>query len=77
MPVPVDRAALKKIADDSGGTFHAAASATDVDQAYTQLGHQIGYTTRPQDISPWFVRTGVLLALLGVALSLAWTNRLL
>jgi Ca-activated chloride channel family protein len=77
VPVPVDRGALKKIADDTGGTFHAAASATDVDQAYTQLGRQIGYTTRPQDISPWFVRAGVLLAILGAVLGLVWTNRLL
>jgi Ca-activated chloride channel family protein len=77
VPVPVDRAALKKIADDSGGSFHAAASAQDVDTAYTQLGRQVGYTTQPKDISPWFVRAGVLLALLGTTLSMAWTNRLL
>ena len=37
---------------------------------------QIGYTTEPKDISAWFVRAGVLVALLGVVLSLLWTNRL-
>jgi Ca-activated chloride channel family protein len=76
VPVPVDRGALQKVADDTGGTFHAAASAADVEQAYTQLGHQIAYTTRPEDISAWFLRVGILLALLGAALSVAWTNRL-
>jgi Ca-activated chloride channel family protein len=44
---------------------------------YQHLGSQIGYTTEPKDISPWFVRGGVLLALLGAVLSLIWTNRLL
>lgn len=69
--VPVDRAALKKIADDSGGAFHAAASLADVERAYTQLGHEIGYTTQPLDLSPWFIPTGVPLALLGTRLSCA------
>ena len=41
------------------------------------LGSQIGYTTEPQDISPWFVRGGLLFAFLGVVASLLWTNRLL
>lgn len=77
VPVPVDRVALKKIADDTGGSFHAAASATDVNQAYTQLSRQIGYTTQLRDISAWFVRAGVLLALLGAALSVGFIHRLL
>jgi Ca-activated chloride channel family protein len=77
VPVPVDRPTLKKIADDTGGSFSAAASASQLQQAYANLGSQIGYTTEPKDISPWFVRTGVLLALLGAVLSLIWTNRLL
>jgi Ca-activated chloride channel family protein len=77
VPVPVDRPTLKKIADDTGGSFSAAASAGQLQQAYANLGSQIGYTTEPKDISPWFVRSGVLLALLGAVLSLLWTNRLL
>jgi Ca-activated chloride channel homolog len=77
VPVPVDRATLEEIADATGGTYSEAASARELEQVYADLGSQIGYTTEPQDISPWFVRSGVLLALLGAVLSLVWTNRLL
>ena len=76
VPVPVDRAALEKIADETGGSYSEAVSAAELEQVYADLGSQIGYTTEPQDISPWFVRTGLAVALLGVVLSLLWTNRL-
>jgi Ca-activated chloride channel family protein len=76
VPVPVDRATLEEIADQTGGSYSEAASASELEQVYADLGSQIGYTTEPQDISPWFVRAGVLLALLGAVLSLLWTNRL-
>jgi Ca-activated chloride channel family protein len=77
VPVPVDRATLKKIADDTGGSYSEAASASELEKVYADLGSQIGYTTEPHDISPWFVRTGVFLAFLGAVLSLLWTQRLL
>jgi Ca-activated chloride channel family protein len=77
VPVPVDRSTLKKIADDTGGSYSEAASAAQLQKVYEDLGSQIGYTTEPKDISPWFVRSGVLLALLGAVMSLIWTNRLL
>jgi Ca-activated chloride channel homolog len=77
VPVPVDRSTLEKIADDTGGSFSEAASASELESVYQHLGSQIGYTTEPRDISPWFVRAGVLLALVGAVLSLVWTNRLL
>ncbi|KQS63546.1 VWA domain-containing protein [Modestobacter sp. Leaf380] len=76
-PVPVDRATLEQIADATGGSYSEAASASELEQVYFDIGSQIGYTTEPQDISPWFVRGGVLFAFLGVVLSLLWTNRLL
>ncbi|HEY0400557.1 MAG TPA: VWA domain-containing protein [Blastococcus sp.] len=76
VPVPVDRATLRAIADQTGGSYSEAASAAELKQVYADLGSQIGYTTEPQDISYWFVRAGVLLALVGVVLSLLWTNRL-
>jgi Ca-activated chloride channel family protein len=76
VPVPVDRAALEKIADQTGGSFSAAVSAEELEQVYADLGSQIGYTDEPKDVSAWFVRAGVVVALLGVVLSLLWTNRL-
>jgi Ca-activated chloride channel homolog len=76
VPVPVDRATLEQIADETGGSYSEAASAAELEDVYADIGSQIGYTTEPQDISPWFVRAGVLLALLGAVLSLLWTNRL-
>ena len=76
-PVPVDRATLEQIAGETGGSYSEAASASELEQVYSDLGSQIGYVSEPQDISPWFVRGGVLFAFLGVVLSLLWTNRLL
>jgi Ca-activated chloride channel family protein len=77
VPVPVDRSTLRKIAAQTGGSYAEAASAGELQKAYQDIGSQIGYTTEPRDISPWFVRTGVLLALIGAVMSLLWTNRLL
>src|SRR4051812_5859130 len=76
VPVPVDRSTLKKIAEETGGSYSEAASASELEQVYADLGSQIGYTTEPQDVSYWFVRFGVLFALIGAGLSLLWTNRL-
>jgi Ca-activated chloride channel family protein len=76
VPVPVDRATLENIADETGGSYSEAASAAELEQVYADLGSQIGYTTEPKDISPWFVRGGVGVLLLGALLSLFWTNRL-
>ena len=76
VPVPVDRAALEKIADETGGSYSEAVSAAELEQVYADLGSQIGYTDEPKDVSAWFVRAGVVVALLGVVLSLLWTNRL-
>src|SRR6476661_10166109 len=76
VPVPVDRVKLKEIADDTGGSYSQAATAAELEQVYADLGSQIGYTTEPKDVSYWFVRAGVLLALIGASLSLLWTNRL-
>ncbi len=77
VPVPVDRASLEDLAEGTGGSYSEAASAAELEDVYADIGSQIGYTTEPQDISPWFVRAGVVLALLGVGLSLFFTNRLL
>ena len=58
VPVPVDRAALEKIADETGGSYSEAVSAAELEQVYADLGSQIGYTDEPKDVSAWFVRAG-------------------
>ena len=64
-------------ADAPGGGYREGASAGDLGQVYEDLGSQFGYPTERREVSYWFVRGGVLFALLGVSLSLLWTNRLL
>jgi Ca-activated chloride channel family protein len=76
VPVPVDRETLERVADETGGSYSEAASAAELEQVYEDLGSQIGYTTEPRDVSYWFVRGGVLAALVGLVLSLLWTSRL-
>lgn len=76
VPVPVDRATLEQIADETGGSYSEAASAEELEDVYADLGSQIGYTSEPQDISQRFVRVGVLVLIVGAVLSLLWTNRL-
>jgi Ca-activated chloride channel family protein len=68
---------LEQIADETDGSYSEAASAQELEEVYEDLGSQIGYTTEPKDISPWFVRGGLLFAFLGIVASLLWTNRLL
>ncbi|MGY1821661.1 VWA domain-containing protein [Geodermatophilus sp. SYSU D00079] len=76
VPVPVDRETLERVADETGGSYSEAASAAELEQVYEDLGSQIGYTTEPRDVSYWFVRGGVLAALVGLVLSLLWTSRI-
>jgi Ca-activated chloride channel family protein len=74
--VPVDVQALGQLADQTGGTGYTAQSASQLDDVYRDIQSSIGYTVEPRDISPWFVAGGLLLAMLGAALSLLWFSRL-
>jgi Ca-activated chloride channel family protein len=76
VPVPVDKQALQDIADQTGGTFFAAASASELQKVYANIGSSIGFDVAQREITSWFVGMA-LLALLGTAgMSLAWFNRL-
>lgn len=76
IPVPVDRLALKQIADDTHGQFYQAASESDLRAVYRDLGSSIGYVSVPKDISHWFVGLALLLGFVAGGLSLLWTSRL-
>jgi Ca-activated chloride channel family protein len=75
-PVSVDDAAMRRIAEISGGQFFTAASEEELRQVYAELGEQIGYETRRVDVSrPWLVGA-VLLLVAGVGTGLALGRRL-
>ena len=75
--VPVNHEQLQGIAEGTGGSYYAAASAEELAGVYRDLGSQIGYTTERREITTWFVGTGLLLAFAAAAAALLWTNRLL
>jgi Ca-activated chloride channel family protein len=75
--VPVNHEQLQGIADDSGGSYHSAASAGELSDVYRDIGSQIGYTTERHEVTTWLVGTGLLAAFAASGLALFWTNRLL
>jgi Ca-activated chloride channel homolog len=75
--VPADKTTLKALADDTGGSFHTAASAEELRSVYANIGSQIGYTTTHRSISGRYLDVGLLLALAAAAASLLWAGRLL
>jgi Ca-activated chloride channel family protein len=77
IPVPADKATLRELATETGGSFHTATSAQELSQVYANIGSQIGYTTTHRDISWRFLAIGLLLALAAAATSLLWAGRLM
>ncbi len=76
IPVPLDTEAMQQIAQISGGDFHTAATSEELKSVYAELGEQIGYETKQQDVSkPWLV-AGTVLVVLGSAAALVLTARI-
>ncbi|HEY9389988.1 MAG TPA: VWA domain-containing protein [Mycobacteriales bacterium] len=75
--VPADKDTLRQIAKETGGSFHAAATAEQLREVFRDLGSQIGFTKEPREVTTWLVGTGLVFAFAATGLSLFWTNRLL
>jgi len=76
VPVPADREALKKIADETGGRFATAATEHDLRKTYEDLGSRLAEVTRKREVTVWFVGAALLFGLAAAGASLAWTSRL-
>ena len=74
--VPVDRLSLQELADQTKGYFYEAASVSELKQVYEDMGSSIGHRTEPREVTQWYAAAGLLLGLLGAAVSLVWTSRL-
>jgi Ca-activated chloride channel family protein len=76
VPVAVDDASMRKIAELSGGQFFTAATEQELRQVYAELGEQIGYEIRRVDTSRPWLAGGSLLLVVGVGTGLALGRRL-
>jgi Ca-activated chloride channel family protein len=76
VPVPVDEAALARLAEQTGGTAYTAASSDELRAVYDDIGSSIGWRTEPRELTPYLAGLAFLLSFAAAALSLRWFARL-
>ena len=74
--VPVDREALREIAETTNGSFFEAATGSELEQVYEDIGSQIGFVTEQRHVTSWFLGAALVLGFAAAAGALAWTSRL-
>ena len=74
--VPVSSAQLAQIAKVSGGRAFTASDTQGVDVAYARLAARLGRRHVNKEITASFAGGGLVLLLLGSAMSLGWFGRL-
>jgi Ca-activated chloride channel homolog len=75
IPVPPDPAALAEVAHASGGRAYTAADADHLSAIYHSLSVQLAHHREAREITAYLAGGGLLLLLLGSALSLTWFAR--
>jgi Ca-activated chloride channel family protein len=75
VPVPVNPSELQAIARDSGGQSFSASDAGRLTAVYAHLAARLGHKRVLKQITSLFAGLGLVLLLLGAALSLRWFGR--
>ncbi len=76
VPVDVDREALRRIAEETGGKSYTAATEGELREVYRNIGSSVGFEIEFREVGLWFVGVGVALLFLSSTLSLLWFQRL-
>jgi Ca-activated chloride channel homolog len=76
MRVRLDEAALKAIAEKTGGKYFQAGTETDLNQIYNNLGTQLIFKPEQTEITSIFVAAAAVFLLLSTAFSVLWFNRI-
>ena len=76
VPVPVDREALRRIVETTGGKALEADSAEEIVSVFEDLGHGVGTRTEPREITDGLALAALVTATLAAAGSLAWFARI-
>jgi Ca-activated chloride channel family protein len=75
-PVPVSSQELAQIAQASGGKAYTAADSAKASEIYTHLAVQLGHKKVNREITADVAGGGLVLLLVGGAMSLMWFGRL-
>jgi Ca-activated chloride channel family protein len=75
--VPADTATMKAVADITGGKFFEAASAGELEHAYTDIKTVVGYRTEPREVTRGLLGGAVLILLVGVPFAFVSSARAL
>jgi Ca-activated chloride channel family protein len=68
----LDEAALRQVAQMTGGEYHHAASAEALRSVYQELGSQLQFSRRETELTALLAGLAALLLAAGVGLSLWW-----
>ncbi len=74
--VPVNRDALREIAQATNGTYAEAVTERGLRRTYENIGSQLARRSQARPVTMWFVGAGVVFAFGAAAGSLVWTSRL-
>ena len=74
--VAPDRDTLRRITDETGGTYFDAPTAHDLDAVYESVGSQVAWDERKQEVTVAFAGAGAVLLLVASGLSAPWFGRL-
>ncbi len=76
VPVPVDRDALRQIAETTGGQAFEAQTAEEIRSVFEGLGRGVGTRTEPREVTDGVVMAALLAGLVAAGASLLWFSRL-
>ena len=76
VPVPVNREALRDIAETTGGKVFEAESAAEIVSVFEDLGEGVGTRTEPREITDGLALAALVAAVAAAAGSLAWFARI-
>jgi Ca-activated chloride channel family protein len=77
VPVPVNRQALQRLANQTSGQYFPAATADQLKQVYEQLGRSaVAGDVIHREVGDWFIGIALVLVALAAAGSLFWFSRL-
>lgn len=76
VPVPVNRAELAAVAEDSGGRAYTAETAGELTDAYRDISTAVGYRRERREATTAVLAAAVVATMLAATASLRWSPRL-